>query len=671
MKASDNLPTLDSRYLGAMAYLNDLDAVKVALDKGADVNATFEGMTALYLAALRNNLDMVDELIRHQANVNSFNKEQITPLHIATAVGNTEIMEKLLSAGADVNALTLAGCLPISYAHATNSLKAVAILLQHGSFLDLSQNWLCEQFLKYLDFYPSFHPKKYDSAYLAIIKESLKKGFCHGFTKLHRIMADKGRENEFIEYLIEISKWDQNFDVLKNTPELESMFEKVLLILFHLDHSTKIYSHRKFNPLANNNVIKDIDYSVYTEVFSIGFVFQIGEIENLLTVLLNENKTINFSAPNYQSGSWHIISLKKIDSNKYEIFDSNSSLCGIEITSISGLMSYLKLITYANNDIIEAQIIVDVKKPTSDQINTYVEIKNNFSNYIMAKRIKDKNVNLEDKLESTSLHAAINANDKEMTFKLLENGAAIKVNKNSVAPMYLAAQSGNGEIIKKLLEYKDNVDTIFGNDSALGRATSFGHVEAVRVLIQNNATIDLTPVGGVTPLFMACQEGFVEIAELLINAKANVNFCFAYKNSITGEPRTMTPIGVAIQNNHQDIINLLIKNGAHLPTTQNVPMILENTSDANDEKNKKSNNNLVSNHQCEISSSIDDKAINSRNSNNKSNEMNTLEYTHKPHRFFSKILRAKTASIKAESHNTLDERESSTFKSIISKLRYF
>ncbi|OXB80913.1 UNVERIFIED_CONTAM: hypothetical protein H355_016930 [Colinus virginianus] len=56
-----------------------------------------------------------------------------TAIHEASAGGFTEVISELLKAGADVNSRGLGGILPIHDAVCTNSLEAARILLQHGA----------------------------------------------------------------------------------------------------------------------------------------------------------------------------------------------------------------------------------------------------------------------------------------------------------------------------------------------------------------------------------------------------------------------------------------------------------------------------------------------------------------------------------------------------------
>lgn len=71
---------------------------------GVDVNWTdSEGRTALHMAVDRNNLEIVEFLIKHGANLNIQDHEGSTPLHYAALCEHKEMCATLLSHGADKN----------------------------------------------------------------------------------------------------------------------------------------------------------------------------------------------------------------------------------------------------------------------------------------------------------------------------------------------------------------------------------------------------------------------------------------------------------------------------------------------------------------------------------------------------------------------------------------
>lgn len=106
-------------------------------------------------------------------------------------------------------------------------------------------------------------------------------------------------------------------------------------------------------------------------------------------------------------------------------------------------------------------------------------------------------------------------------------------------------------------------DAIYGN-TPLHWATAFGNKEIAKLLVDNGADTNAKDDNAFTPLHYAVNNNNKEMAKILIN-NSNVN-----AKNINGD----TPLHVATQNDinyedKQDIINLLLENGADAEATNN------------------------------------------------------------------------------------------------------
>lgn len=91
----------------------DLDIIEACVDAGADLdfapsgsdadNLNITGQTALFMATLKDRVDVVKFLIKKGAQVNVQNRYGVSPLLLCAESGNRELVEALVQAGADVN----------------------------------------------------------------------------------------------------------------------------------------------------------------------------------------------------------------------------------------------------------------------------------------------------------------------------------------------------------------------------------------------------------------------------------------------------------------------------------------------------------------------------------------------------------------------------------------
>ena len=85
-------------------YGNNLDAVKLLINRGADVNEAAYWGTPLGIASYKDYYKVAEFLIKNGANVNQVSRNDMTPLFNAVLMtGKTRIVELLLKCGADPN----------------------------------------------------------------------------------------------------------------------------------------------------------------------------------------------------------------------------------------------------------------------------------------------------------------------------------------------------------------------------------------------------------------------------------------------------------------------------------------------------------------------------------------------------------------------------------------
>jgi len=116
------------------AALGDFEAVKVALEVGANVNAKSKlGSTPLHYASNNGHENIVRLLLGNSADVSIISGGGLTAFHYAALGGYKNIAQLLLDNGADINEKSNNGSTPLHYAARTDHVVFTLFLLAKGA----------------------------------------------------------------------------------------------------------------------------------------------------------------------------------------------------------------------------------------------------------------------------------------------------------------------------------------------------------------------------------------------------------------------------------------------------------------------------------------------------------------------------------------------------------
>ena len=133
-KADVNFETYDSKNtaLSIAAIKNETNLVQLLLSHGAHVDAkNKDGHTPLFLAATDNSVDAARILLASGADINARDNNGETPLHGAAFYGHPEIISFLIKAGANVDTTNFHNAAPLLLAVANNRVETTRVLLGH------------------------------------------------------------------------------------------------------------------------------------------------------------------------------------------------------------------------------------------------------------------------------------------------------------------------------------------------------------------------------------------------------------------------------------------------------------------------------------------------------------------------------------------------------------
>ena len=161
----------------------------------------------------------------------------------------------------------------------------------------------------------------------------------------------------------------------------------------------------------------------------------------------------------------------------------------------------------------------------------------------------------------TLLYSAVYSDDFAKARALVEAGANVNAtNRYGVAPLSLACQNGNTEIVEFLLEHgADPNTTLRGGETALMTAARTGKPGPVKALLKRGADVNAKERRGQTALMWAAADGHAEVVDLLLKAGADTY--------ATLPDSGFTAFFFAVREGRSAVVRALLKAGADVHET--------------------------------------------------------------------------------------------------------
>ncbi|XP_056232099.1 ankyrin-1a isoform X13 [Seriola aureovittata] len=518
---------------------------------------TKKGNTALHIAALAGQEQVVTELVNYGANVNAQSQKGFTPLYMAAQENHLEVVKFLLENGANQSIPTEDGFTPLAVALQQGHENVVALLINYGTKGKVRL--------------PALHiaARNDDTRTAAVLLQNdpnpdvLSKT---GFTPLH-IAAHY--ENLNVAQLLLNRGANVNFTPKNGiTPlHIASRRGNVIMVRLLLDRGAQI------------------DAKTKDELTPLHCAARNGHVR-IIEILLDHGapiqaKTKNGLSPIHMAAQGdHMDCVKQLLQYNAEIDDITlDHLTPLHVAAHCGHHRMAKVLldkgakpnSRALNGFTPLHIackknhmrVMDLLLKHSASLEAVTESGltplhvASFMGHLNIVKIllqKGASPSASNVKVETPLHMASRAGHYEVAEFLLQNAAPVDAKaKDDQTPLHCAARMGHKELVKLLLEHKANPNsTTTAGHTPLHIASREGHVQTVRILLDMEAQQTKMTKKGFTPLHVASKYGKVDVAELLLERGANPNA--AGKNGLT-------PLHVAVHHNNLDVVNLLVSKG--------------------------------------------------------------------------------------------------------------
>ena len=530
--------------------------------EACDVNITdCDNRNALHYACGKGQADVVELLLRRHCNVNLNDRWMKTPLFFACESGHVDIVKMLINQdNCMIDVLDVDGN---GILHAT-----CGISCQDGTFiiryarntrLNATKN-------EYFEIIRLLLGKSCDVNVLNSKGQSVLHAACaFGYTEIVDILlrnnsnvnqCDKEKQTPLF-----IACKDGYIDIVKLLIESKcEIFNHSLNGQTVLHAVCSVRDRSKWNDLIYRNYRK---VETFTE-----------DHKDILTLLIDKKCDINISDNNSQT-PLHIASYKG-NVALVEILLRNK--CVVDQCDVSNKTPFFLACEEGHKDVVKSLIYYNCNMDIRDKIGSsalhavctgisviqFPRFNLEVDRVDIAELLIKKRCGVYD-LDDTghsALHAACEGGNPRIVRLLLENKLDIdQRNKMGETPIFNACRKFHSDALNLLIEWNCDVNVLNINGlNALNIAFSSEFVEewqfsreskkVVKLLTDNDCSVNICDADGQTPLHRVCKEGYADITELFLKRNININHC---------DKLMKTPLILAVERRHTGVVKLLVE----------------------------------------------------------------------------------------------------------------
>lgn len=512
----------------------DVVALKKIIENSQDLDincASENGVTILYSAVARGNIEITTELLKHGANPNQSINYGITPLHDTAYRDDAPMAMLLLQYGALPDQRNFNGETPLHYATKQKSLKVANVLIEAGAQVHIGT------------FSEKAEPIHFSSQY--------------GDVEMLKLLLKK------------VSNIDCVANGRRSSLHFAAFFghEEAARILIENGANVDLKSAGGITAL--HLAAKEGNTNVVRLLLRYGSLVD-GLDEDMVTALM-------LAAQNGHSYTAKVLLNGGADLNREDKIGMNSICLATQ---------------NAHEDVVSLLISYGARVVTSKKLSA-LHISANLGNVDIIKLLLNYNTEIDapDGNGYTPLHYATQSYNIAAILTLLDRGANVNaLSNNETSALDMACQNGKEDLANIFVLHKSNLNRCNGmngmsplhaaivnglgltvslllkngadpnlsdnnNVKPLYIAVKYAHENIVRYLLNAGATPNWTDENGISALHIASAAGFYNIASLLLISGADVDAKDHYY---------VTPIHRACIKEHSNIVELLISYGANV-----------------------------------------------------------------------------------------------------------